>query len=179
VKRHLIKRLNILIYQVLHEYSFSEEIIKKWDDRIQYFEVISASENSRILEEKLKIIMQNCQIDLLTQLKNDEFNAVFQFVNDHIESNISLVDMSELNSMSTASFCKKFKSRTGMTLVQYINLKKIEQVKALLRENKYTLENIAEKVGFCNENYMIRVFKKVTGQTIKDYRKRSKDHIRG
>jgi len=59
--------------------------------------------------------------------------------------------------MSTASFCKKFKERTGITLIQYINFKKIEQVKIILWGKL--------------QNYMVRVFKRVTGQTISDYRR--------
>ena len=30
---------------------------------------------------------------------------------------------------------------------------------------------IADLTGFSNENYMVRVFKKITGSTITDYRK--------
>lgn len=58
-----------------------------------------------------------------------------------------------------------------MTLIQYINLKKVEQVRLYLKNEDYTLGQIAEMAGFCNENYMIRVFKKITGQTITDFRK--------
>lgn len=171
LKQQLIKKLNIFVWSVLHEYSFSEALVKKWDNKLQYFEMIRVADNARVLEQNLTNLMEQCQTELLTQLKNEEFNAVFQFVNEHIESKISLAEMAELNCMSTASFCKKFKERTGMTLIQYINLKKVEQVKNLLKETQYSLGQIAEMAGFCNENYMIRVFKKVTGQTIKNYKK--------
>lgn len=120
---------------------------------------------------KIMKVMVDFQSDLLTQLKNDEFSNVFQFVDSHLAGKISLTEMAELNCMSTASFCKKFKERTGMTLIQYINLKKVEQVRLYLKNEDYTLGQIAEMAGFCNENYMIRVFKKITGQTITDFRK--------
>ena len=58
-----------------------------------------------------------------------------------------------------------------MPPIQYINLKKIEKVKEYLRRPEYTLGEIADLTGFSNENYMVRVFKKITGSTITDYRK--------
>lgn len=84
---------------------------------------------------------------------------------------MSLSELAELNCMSVPSFCKKFKERTGITLMQYINQAKVEKVKELLANRNLPLGKIAEEAGFSNENYMIRVFKKVTGQTIKDYRR--------
>ena len=58
-----------------------------------------------------------------------------------------------------------------MPPIQYINLKKIEKVKEYLKRPEYTLGEIADLTGFSNENYMVRVFKKITGSTITDYRK--------
>ena len=55
-----------------------------------------------------------------------------------------------------------------------MNLKKIEKVKEYLDKENYTLREIAELTGFSNENYMIRVFKKVTGKTISSYKKGEK-----
>lgn len=171
VRQSLITKLNILVYKVLHEYSLPEILLEKWDQKFRYFQVISDADNMSVMVPKIMEVMEDFQSDLLTQLKNDEFSSVFQFVDNHLDGKISLTEMAELNCMSTASFCKKFKERTGMTLIQYINLKKIEQVRFYLKNEEYTLGQIAELAGFCNENYMIRVFKKITGQTITDFRK--------
>ena len=62
-----------------------------------------------------------------------------------------------------------------MTMIQYINTRKIEEVKNYLSGN-YTLEEIADKTGFLNVNYMIRVFKRITGKTVTEYRRES--HLR-
>ena len=73
--------------------------------------------------------------------------------------------------MSAPSFCKKFKERTGKTLVQYLNTRRIEKAKGLMKNRKYSLWDISEMTGFSNANYMIRVFKKITGQTVSEYRR--------
>lgn len=171
VLQSLIAKLNILIFKVLHEYSLPEKLMEKWNQKFQYLQMIAGAENMNIMVVSIMRTMEEFQSDLLTQLKEDEFTSVFQFIDQHMDGKISLTEMAELNCMSTASFCKKFKERTGMTLIQYINLKKVEQVRNYLKHEEYTLGQIAELAGFCNENYMTRVFKKVTGQTITDFRK--------
>ena len=66
---------------------------------------------------------------------------------------------------------KKFKERTGITITQYINTQRIKQVKLLLENPSNSLWQIAETIGFANVNYLIRVFKKITGMTIGEYRR--------
>lgn len=171
VRKSLTARLNILIFKVLHEYSLPEQLMEKWNMKFQYFQAITDAEDMNVMTGAIIRILEEFHSDLLTQLKEDEFSDVLQFVNEHMDEKISLTEMAELNCMSTASFCKKFRERTGMTLIQYINQKKIEQVKIYLKHEEYTLGKIAELAGFSNENYMTRVFKKITGQTITDYKR--------
>ena len=90
----------------------------------------------------------------------------------NISSKVSVEVLAEQQSMSVSAFSKKFKEKTAMTPVQYINQRRIEKVKQYLKKQEYTLSEIAEITGFSNENYMVRVFKKMTGKTISDYRKK-------
>ena len=73
--------------------------------------------------------------------------------------------------MSIPSLSKKFKERTGLTVTQYINRERIRRAQILLKNPANSLWQIAEVTGFANVNYLIRVFKKVTGTTIGEYRK--------
>jgi len=169
VQRSLIEKITILIYKVTHDYSFPEILLSKWDQELA-FQVISDTEEERVVKIEIVKMIEQFQTDLLTQLKKEELSDVFQFVDRNLQEKISLSELAELSCMSTATFCKKFKERTGMTLIQYINQKKIGKVKELLNNKEYTLSEIAERTGFCGENYMLRVFKKHTGQTIRDYK---------
>jgi len=169
VGRSLIEKLTILTYKVTHDYSLPETLLSKWNQEL-VFQAILHIEDERVVKLEIVKIVEQFQTDLLTQLRKEEFSDVFLFVDKNLQEKISLSELAELSCMSTASFCKKFKERTGMTLVQYVNQKKISKVKELLNNKNYTLSEIAERTGFCGENYMVRVFKKVTGQTIRDYK---------
>ena len=56
-----------------------------------------------------------------------------------------------------------------MEQVQEIRLRRVKQ---LLTETDYTLPNVAEQSGFEYHEYMCRFFKKHTGMTPGEYRKR-------
>ena len=65
-----------------------------------------------------------------------------------------------------------FKQKTGKTLGQYITEVRIGKAKALLMDEKYKLFQIASMVGYSDPDYYTKVFKKHTGLTPSEYRKR-------
>ena len=90
------------------------------------------------------------------------------------DCDLTLPELAQMSCMSVPSFCKKFKEQTKMTVTQYINEKRVAYAATLLKQSKYSLEEVAELAGFSNANYLLRVFKKSTGKTIGQYRKQIK-----
>ena len=58
----------------------------------------------------------------------------------------------------------------GVGFTEYINAKRIELAKDLLRESNETTKYIAIQVGLPNYNYFLRLFKTIVGQTPSAYR---------
>lgn len=170
VKQMFIQEISVLMYKILYAYRLDKEITQKWSPQYKYVPIIMKAENVFVLKNELLTIMKQLREDLLYQLRKDEMNSALQFIYENLESKLSLADIATMNCMSIPSFCKKFKERTGKTFIQYVNEQKIARVKKYLMNRNYSLGEIAEMTGFSNENYMIRVFKKITGTTIKDYR---------
>ena len=103
--------------------------------------------------------------------EEDDFGRILSYIDKNISTGLPLEELAELGNMSISAFCRKFKDRMGVTPVQYINQKRIEKVKEMIKKSGCTLGEIAAAAGFSNENYMVRVFKKITGKTITDYRR--------
>ena len=59
--------------------------------------------------------------------------------------------------------------------MQYLNQIRIEEAKKLLQLGELSIDQIAEKTGIGNANYFGRLFKKLTGMTAGEYRKRNAD----
>ena len=73
--------------------------------------------------------------------------------------------------MSESYFSMLFKKEVGENCIAYINRKKVEAAMAMLDED-YLIYEVAEKLGFDNSNYFGKVFKKYTGLTPEQYRKK-------
>ena len=79
--------------------------------------------------------------------------------------------MSEILNVNPAYFSTLFKKKTGSSFIQYLTAFRMKKAIELLRTTDYSVEKIAEEVGYSNPNYFVKVFKKQMGKTISDFRK--------
>ena len=75
---------------------------------------------------------------------------------------------------SYSNFEKIFKKHMNMSFVNYLNLNKIEYAKALLKTTDYSIITIANKICMHSLGHFYSVFKKNTGFTPLQYRKKFK-----
>ena len=66
--------------------------------------------------------------------------------------------------------CRKFKQTFHKPMITYLNELRIRQAKHLLEDPAILVRQIAHDVGFEDEKYFSRQFKKITGMTPGDYR---------
>lgn len=83
----------------------------------------------------------------------------------------SIAEISAMCGVSIGYFERIFKARYGITPMEFLNEQKIFFIKELLRDKNNSLEEIAEKTGYCDSGYLCRIFKKKTGMTPGEYRK--------
>lgn len=103
------------------------------------------------------------QYDLITKAK--------QFVNEHYTENINLQSVADYLHVNASYFSSLFKSKTNVSFTQYLTEFRIQKAIILIRTSNKSVEEISESVGYSNPNYFIKVFKKITGNTISEYKK--------
>jgi len=64
-----------------------------------------------------------------------------------------------------------FKSEMNMTIPEYTNMVRIQNAKSLLTETNMPMHEISTSVGVHDSFYFSKLFKKVTGETPREYRK--------
>jgi len=92
------------------------------------------------------------------------------YIQDNYQNNISINAIASAVYLTPQYLCKLYKKETGETVNDYITKVRIEQSKRLLRDRRYKLYEIADKVGYNDANYYARVFKKITGLNPSEYR---------
>jgi len=70
---------------------------------------------------------------------------------------------------SKSYFGQLFKAETGMSASEYINQVRVQKAKEMLFAGDYRIGEIAEKVGFRDQQYFARVFKKIVGCMPSEY----------
>ncbi|WP_342421296.1 helix-turn-helix domain-containing protein [Paenibacillus sp. FSL E2-0178] len=81
-----------------------------------------------------------------------------------------IADMLKMNSVYLGQV---FKAQEGTTVVDQINAARLAYAKEYLEQKDLTVTEIMEKVGFGNESYFYRLFKRRYGTTPKEYRLKS------
>lgn len=98
-----------------------------------------------------------------------------EYLMEHYSEELLQADVAAKFQMSGPYFSQYFKEAFGVNYVQYLNNLRIEKAKILLVTTRRSTESIAEQVGIPNVNYFFRLFKKMEGCTIKEYRSQHRE----
>ena len=101
---------------------------------------------------------------------------ILDYVENHYTEDIYLNLFAEKLKLTAAYISSYFKSKMNVNLSDYINSFRIKKAVALVEDSQNPMlknKEIAERVGIANINTFIRLFKKYTGYTPGDYRKKN------
>lgn len=171
LKHLLTSQVMEKVYQLLDTYQLSPDLKETWTVTAPPSNAIQQSKSADELVQNLTRALSGLREEAGKQLHRDEMTEILDYIESHLNEKLTLPALAERANMSVPSFGRKFKEKTGTSLVQYLNTRRIEAAKKYLLNENLTLDDISERTGFSNTNYMIRVFKKITGQTITDFRK--------
>ncbi|RED63186.1 response regulator transcription factor [Cohnella lupini] len=102
-----------------------------------------------------------------------EMNRIIGYIEEHYAQEITLKGLAEFIRMDASYVSDLFKKKTGSTLTHYIQNRRIRAAKMLLAETDRTIGDIGHQVGFENDNYFIKVFKRWCEMTPNEYRKQA------
>lgn len=89
---------------------------------------------------------------------------------NYTDCNLSVAMIAEHFGMHPVYTSRLFKEQTGVGLFEYISKLRIDKSKEILVNTDYTLENVAEQVGYATSRTFARMFKKTEGITPGKYR---------
>lgn len=75
-----------------------------------------------------------------------KLRRVREYVNEHLEDDLSLSDLAEVTAMSPHHFARQFKQATGLSPHQYVTSRRIEQAKGLLAKTDLPITKSLSKL---------------------------------
>ena len=103
-------------------------------------------------------------------LKNYLIDNVTNYINEYYAKNITLESLSEEFLISPAYLCKLFKKKLDINFIDYLNHVRISNAKKLLSSTFLKIYEISSLVGYLDQNYFAKVFKRIVGVTPNYYR---------
>ncbi|ASA20585.1 response regulator transcription factor [Paenibacillus donghaensis] len=106
-------------------------------------------------------------------VSHPEISKIIEFIGRHFDQDITVKSMSRYVMMGENYISALFKKKTGHTLIHYLHGVRMEKAAELLRGSDLAVQEIGHRVGFANDNYFIKIFKRWTGVTPSQYRHRA------
>lgn len=101
---------------------------------------------------------------------------VLAYLQKNYRRQISLREVAEAVHMSEGHLCRLFRSVTGMTLTDYLNLYRISVSADLLIQNRYSISEVAGMTGFNNISYFNKIFRRYMHMTPTQFRRSDHAH---
>ena len=164
--RRLIVELTVLLLQIAADNGVEEELFLPNPDPYSHIMQVEFIPELirwfRCLAERL----HSC----IVKRQENKISRVVASAVDFIEANfhnssLSLDNISEYVGLSSVYFSKLFHKHIGSGISQYINERRIEHAKLLLRSTDKRIFEVAEEVGYNNPRYFNYVFKKTVGMS--------------
>ena len=92
------------------------------------------------------------------------------YISKHFNEPLTLEDVAMHVHLHPSYFSTMFKQSTGSSFKEYLNMVRIEESKRLLSNTDFSIIDIAIAIGFEDQSYFSKVFKKYTGLTPKQFR---------
>lgn len=102
-----------------------------------------------------------------------------QYIAAHLERRIAVKEIADALGISAGYLSNVFREYTGQTLVEYINKCKLNKVRELMTDMGLTMREAGENLGFDDESYLSRLFRRYTGMSANELRRmksRDEDH---
>ena len=121
------------------------------------------------------LLRQHCRVqhrvqDYRGKLSPSRLRRVTDYVQAHLNTNLSLEDLAQQAGISTYHFARLFKQSTGESPNQYVTRQRIEAAQRLLRQTALSVLDVAIAVGYSSPSHFATQFKRLTSASPTTFR---------
>jgi len=159
-----IERVNILFHQLLHmmeshyytrhgmDYLLTLLLIELSEQMLSYYKSISFTDGEKDASHK-------------------KLMKMLEWIRIHSTEDISVQDVAEQFTYNKDYLTRFFKKHMGMSMQEYIHSLKIAKAKDMLYQSSLSIKEIAYALGFQDEKYFMKLFKRLEDLTPTEFRR--------
>lgn len=141
------------------------KLVETWDIKLPGYEFLCRT----ILQKLLFEVFENLKRQNTNYSTTLKVEQIIKYLHENINNSITLQELSELVSLSPSYLSRTFKDTTGYSIIDFFNRIKISKAKALIVVGDKKIKEISEALGFKDEFYFSRLFKKTEGMSPKEF----------
>lgn len=105
-----------------------------------------------------------------SSVQDRHVTMVIRYMYQHLRENLTLEEISEEVQLSKSYLNAVFKAQTGKSPVEFFIHLKMQEACKLLKSTDYYIYEVSSELGYTDQYYFSRIFKKVVGVSPKDYK---------
>lgn len=152
-----------------------QQMINSWNGERALGQLYTKSLFYQLIHE----IYRDLERDEVGFLQPDAAISAKHYLDEHYMKPILFQDIADLFGISGGQLTRLFKKREGISLQEYLTLKRLNAVQYHLKHTNATVKEIAHGCGFIDENLLLRAFKKRYKMSPGEYRKKLKLSMQG
>lgn len=154
------EEIETLIMSMLREYNN----INRYSDKVlrHYFYIfIIKLLNSLVVTDENKTVVDT----------NQKMERILDYIEQNYNKHINLEEIAEKFFYNSSYFSRLFKKICGRTFNDYVQDLRIKKSLVLMSDTDYSIEKIAEEVGYADKKQFYNIFKKRMGITPSRYKR--------
>lgn len=126
---------------------------------------------SSLSRDSLPLLVVDPKVGLSQEHVKGKLAKIMEYMRQHLAQNISLKEAAAVVGLSPFYVSHLFKTYQRETFVQVYTRLRIEAAKHLLKDNRYSVKEVCNMLGYNDQAYFSRVFKKHEGISPQEYQK--------
>lgn len=135
------------------------KLVGSWNEKLPGYELITRT----LIQQLIFELYQNEKIQDRNYSASLKVENIIRYMHENIGRKLTLAELSERVQLSPTYLSRIFKDDTGYSLIGFFNKIKIDKAKELMIEGNKRIKQVAYEVGFSDEFYFSRIFKKIEG----------------
>lgn len=158
------------LISVLEEHDLNEESVRHF--KLHCINLLESAVFAQDFLVQLSAICEDFQIIFKNYELDQNSNQIMQYLYDHYDEPITLQYLADRFGFSYNYLSTYFSTQSKETFIECLNRIRIEKACSLLNQPGSVISEVGSAVGYSDHSYFCKVFKKQTGMTPSEYKKR-------
>nr|WP_304219780.1 AraC family transcriptional regulator [Fredinandcohnia onubensis] len=128
--------------------------------------------------ELLLMIIQDFRSQKITGNSTMAIDTTIDYIVNHYHEHMNLSDLAKMAGLSTSHYARLFKEYVGYSPIDYLTHVRIDRAKELLAISDFRIKEISQSVGYQDELYFSRIFKRIVGVSPTQFSDNHKTFVR-